>query len=55
MPAFGDLGGGGVQPLDAVAGDVDGVGVQVVADRADVGAHTGGGEAGAGVSPSTMV
>lgn len=48
QPAFGGLGGGGGEAFDAVAGDVEGVGVQVVADGADVGAHTGGVPGGGG-------
>src|SRR3954462_13013419 len=42
QPAFGGLGGGGGEAFDTVAGDVEGVGVQLVADGADVGAHAGG-------------
>lgn len=48
QPAFGGLGGRGGEALDAVAGDVDGVGVQVVADHPDVPAHPGGAPRGAG-------
>ncbi len=36
---LGGLGGGGVETLDPVAGDVHGVGVQLVPDRGEVGAH----------------
>lgn len=39
---LGGLGGGGREAFDAVAGDVDGVGVQLAADGADVPAHPGG-------------
>ncbi|MGX1267413.1 hypothetical protein [Streptomyces phaeoluteigriseus] len=46
QPAFGGLGSGGSEAFDAVAGDIDGVGVQVVADGAQVGAHPGRVESG---------
>jgi hypothetical protein len=46
--AFGRLGGGGGEAFDTVAGDVDGVGVQVLADGPDVPAHPGGAPGGGG-------
>jgi hypothetical protein len=45
---FGGLGGGGGEAVDAVAGDVDRVGVQLVADGAEVGAHPAGVPGGGG-------
>lgn len=48
QPALGGLGGGGDEALDAVAGDVEGVGVQVVADDPDVRTHPRGAPRGTG-------